>query len=480
LVLVECLLVAAIASVLGMLFASWAAPFVVPMLHMPADPVRLVLATGWPDVAFSIALALSVTVLFGLAPALRASSVKPMRALRGGEDPHARRRLMNLLLAAQMAFCVLVQFVAGLFVTTFERLSNRPLGFNARNVLVLDTSVSARVQTPEVWTQVAERLRQTPGVESVAVAGWALLSENRWSRSVRVPGHPVEPRSPYGLNVSPGYFATMRIALLSGRDFRPGDSDVRLVNGQARAGAGIVNQAFARVYCNGQDPTGRTIEVRVGKDVSAPMEIIGYVGDAAYATLREPMQPTLYTPLATDADMKTFLVRTKGDPLSLASTLRQEISLVRPDFRAETVQAHTNFIDSHLLQERLLAVLSMFFAAVALVLAAIGLYGVLNYAVAQRRREIGIRMALGARSAQVVRGVTAEGVAMIALGAAVGLAGGMAGGRFLETLLFEVKSTEPGSVAAPLLALAVTALLAALPPALRAVRIDPAKTLRSE
>ena len=138
LMLVESAMLAAAASVLGMAFASWAAPLVVPMLHVPRDPVRLVLDTGWREIVFCLALALAVVVLFGLAPALRASSVKPMRALRGGDDPHSRRRLMHSLLAAQVAFCVLVQFVAGLFVTTFQRLSNRPLGFIPQHLLVLE------------------------------------------------------------------------------------------------------------------------------------------------------------------------------------------------------------------------------------------------------------------------------------------------------------------------------------------------------
>jgi putative ABC transport system permease protein len=488
LVLVESALVAAIASALGMTFASWAAPWIVPMMHVPGDPVRLVLDTGWPEVAFSIALALSVTVLFGLAPALRASSVKPMRALRGGEDPHARRRLMNALLAAQMAFCVLVQFVAGLFVTTFERLSNRPLGFSTQHVLVVYATNGASLQPPDipvgdqparVWTELAERLRQIPGVESASLSGWPLLSQDTWTRTVRVPGRPLEPRSPYFLDVSPNFFETMRISWIGGRDFRPGDAFARLSGGKPQAGVGIVNQAFARTYFNGQDPVGRSVEIGVGRDLFAPLQIVGYVGDAVYATLRDPIRPTVYVPL-TGGYLKSLMVRTAGDPLPLAPVLRREILLAHADFSVHQIQPYSNFVDWQLVRERLLAVLSLFFAMVALALAAIGIYGVLNYAVAQRRREIGIRMALGARSAQVVRRVTSDAAGVVALGAAAGVAAGLASGRFVETLLFEVKATDPGSVLTPLLALAAIALLAALPPAIRAVRIDPAKTLHSE
>ena len=474
LVLAESALLAAIASALGMLFAAWAAPFVIPMLHVPGDPVRLVLDTGWREVAFSIALALSVTVLFGLAPALRASSVKPMRAIRGGEDPHARRRLMNALLAAQMAFCVLVQFVAGLFVATFERLANRPMGFSPQHVLVVYAN-GEHEEPAHAWEQVTERLRRIPGVEAVSLAGWPLLSHDSWARLIRVSGDAIEPRQAYFLEVSPGFFDTMRIGWLGGRDFRPGDGEVRL-NG---SGVGIANQAFARMYFHGQNPVGRSVEVLVGKDVYAPLEIVGSVQDAAYATLREPTRPMLYVPMEGGYN-RTILVRTAGDPLPLAPIVRREILLARPDFTVSRVQPQTILVEWNLVRERLLATLSLFFAMVALVLAAIGLYGVLNYAVARRRREIGIRMALGARSAQVLRGVASEGFLMVSLGAALGLAGGLAGGRFLEALLFEVKATDLDALATPLLALGLTALMAALPPALRAARIDPAKTLRSE
>jgi len=479
LVLVESTLLAIAASALGLLFAWWSAPFVVSMLHVPEDPVRLILDFGWRDLAFIVALTLSVTLLFGLAPALRASAVKPMAALKGGEDPHSRRRVVNALLAAQTGFCVLVLYVAGLFVTTFDRLSNRPLGFSYQRVLVMDAAAS-KEQPAHIWMQVADQLRETPGVQSVSLAGWPLLSRNRWTCDVRVPGHAVEARSPYFLNVSPGFFETMRIGLISGRDFRPGDVPPRVEGtGQPVAGVGIVNEAFARTYFKGQNPVGRMVGVRTGKDLSSPMEIVGYVRDAAYSDVRETIRPTVYVPMG-NGKRNTFLVRCGGDPLQFASIMRGAIAKARPDFRMPTVQPQSNFLRWQMLRERLLATLSLFFGVVALVLAAIGLYGVLNYSVTWRRREIGIRMALGARPAHVVRRVTTDMLGMVCLGSAIGLAGGLASGRFIESLLFEVKSTDPGSVAAPILILAGAAMLAALPPAIRAVQIDPAQTLRSE
>jgi putative ABC transport system permease protein len=480
LVLVESALLGIIASAAGTLLAWWSAPLVVAMLAPPQNPVRLILDTDWRIFVFSVALTISITILFGLAPALRASSVKPISALKGGDDPHSRRRLMNALLAAQMAFCVLVQFVAGLFVGTFERLSTRPLGFSHQRVLILQTGLRGKKQPLTTWMQVADHLRQTPGVESVSLSGWALLTGNRWTGTVLVPGRAVEARSPYFLDVSPGFFETMRIALIDGRDFRPGDAPPRLTElAQPLAGVGIVNEAFARTYFAGQNPLGRSVDVRQSKDLAAPMQIVGYVRDASYGSVREPIRPIVYVPIV-DRNAGTFLVRTAGDPLALASILRRDVSQARSEFRVGNVETQSALVQGHMIRERLLATLSLFFALVALVLAGIGMYGVLNYSVIQRRREVGIRMALGARSVHVVRRVTADLFEMVCLGSVIGLAGGLASGRFVETLLFEVKPVSLESALPPILALLAAALLAVLHPAIRAVRIDPAQTLRSE
>lgn len=479
LVLVESALVAVAASVLGAFFASWSAPVVVPMLHVRGDPVRLLLNSGWRDWAFATALALVVVLLFGLPPALRASRVRPMSTLRGGEEPQARRRFMYGLLAAQVAFCVLVQFVAGLFVSTFERLSNRPLGFSAGNLLVLEVDASTK-RPLQFWMQAADELRATPGVESIALAAWPLLEGNRWTISVRLPGHAVEVDSPYALDISPGYFKTMGIGLVAGRDFRLADLPPRLSESKRPLrGVAIVNEAFARTYFNGENPVGRSVQMLQSKDISAPMEIVGCVRDAVYSDVREIMHATVYVP-AMERKYDTFMIRTTGDPLPVVPMLRRTVSKTRPGLIVHTLQPETNFVRWQMLRERLLAALSFFFAAVALVLAAVGLYGVLNYSVTWQRREIGIRMALGARPAQIVRRATSGLLAMVAAGLFAGLAGGIACGRLAQSLLFDVKATDAGAIGTPLLVLMAAALLAALPPAIRAVRVDPAQTLRSE
>ena len=470
LMLVESAMLAAGASALGTLFASWFAPLVTVMLRVPGDPVRLILDTGWRELAFSVVLTFLVALLFGLAPALRASSIQPVSALKGAGYPHSHHRLMSGLLSAQIAFCVLVLFVAGLFLDTFQRLANRPLGFSPDRVLVLEVS-AGKEQPAEVWMRVADQLRQTPGVQSVSLAGWPLLSGNRWTGSVRVPGRDVDVRQPYFLSVGPGFFETMRIGLLDGREFRHGDVASGL-------GVAIVNEAFARAYFHGQNPVGRPV-VRQTKERSAPLEIVGYVRDAAYANPREPIRPTVYVPLEPRGG-NTLLVRTAREPEVMAQTLRRKLLRARPDLLVHTIQPQTNFVLWHLVRERLLATLSLFFGVVALVLAGIGLYGVLNYSVSRRRREISIRLALGARSSHVVRDVTAESATVLCLGVAIGVAGGWISGRWVEALLFEVKAGDPATIVTPILILAVVALLAGLPPAIRALRMDPAHVLRGD
>lgn len=479
LVLIECAMIALLATILGVILAAQTAPLVVSMLRMPEDPVRIVLETGYRDLAFSFALALLVALLFGIPAALRASAVQPVQALKGGDNFSAARRPIQLLLAAQVAFCVTVLFVAGLFLTTFQRLSTRPLGFSPDNVLVMDVTAQSQL-SPEAWFQTVEELRGSPGVLSVGVSGWPLLSGNRWTGSVRFPGQPVTAMGPYLLDVSPDYFETMGISRIAGREFRAGDRqpDIKEPD-EPVAGVGIVNEAFARMYFRDRNPVGQTVHLLKMKDIQVPMRIIGLVRNAVYYDLREAVRPTIYVPLQARRH-STVLVRTAADPRSLASTLRQEISRARPGLRVDQIQTQGNFIRWRLLRERLTATLSLFFAVVALVLAAVGIYGVLNYSVTRRRREIGIRMALGAQPGHVVRRVTGEVALTFCLGSIAGLAAGVATGRLMESLLYSVRVSQLYMLAAPIVTLAAIALMASLPPALRAARVDPSLTLRSE
>jgi hypothetical protein len=272
----------------------------------------------------------------------------------------------------------------------------------------------------------------------------------------------------------------MGMALLAGRDFPLGDVAHASGPGKSLPTVCIVNEAFARTYFDGRNPVGRWLDISLGdKDPYTLLQIIGYVRNAAYRNLREPIRPTVYVPYG-GGSHSTLLARTAGDPLALAPLLRRRVSEARPEFRVRTIQPQSNFVRRHLLRERVLAALSAFFAMVALVLAAIALYGVLHHAVTVRQREIGIRVALGARPVNVVRRVAGAAVGMVCLGLALGSVGGVAAGRVIQALLFEVKATDPEAIAIPVLTLLAAAFIAALPPALRAAGIDPAETLRSE
>ena len=479
LVLAESALLAFAAAAIGWLFAWWSAPFVVSMLNPPDNPARLILPADWRVFGFGLALALCVTILFGLAPALGASAVRPVSVLKGGEDPHSRRRLMHALVAVQAAFCFLVLFLAGLFVTTFDRLSNVRMGFSAQGLLTLDT-VAQPSQLPAFWDQMREHLRSTPGVEAVALAEWPLLSGMLSNSYIWINGAPADEELTYFVPVSPGWMDTMKIPVRAGADFRAGDT---------HPGVAIVNDAFAKQFLNRENPVGRSFERTGPGGQRIPFKIVGLVGDVRDRDLRNPVPPTVYVPLnSLDGEgalpprrRATFVVRTSGDdPLTLAPVLRQAVSQARAQFRVSNIRTQEEIIDLHTLRERLLAMLALFFAAVALLLAAVGLYGVLHYSVVQRRREIGIRMALGAQAFDVARQVTSGVLAMVFAGALAGLALGMGAVRYIEALFYEVKATDLPMLALPSLAILAATVLAALPAVIRAVRTDPAATLRAE
>ncbi len=342
-------------------------------------------------------------------------------------------------------------------------------------MLTLDT-IAQRAEAPVYWQQVADRLREVTGVESVAVAAWQLLTPHGWNGFVSVNGGPPGPILAYFLKVSPGWLQTMRIPLIEGSDFRPSDTAPGVV---------LVNETFVKEFFHGKSPLGQSI----AKDSNLKNRVVGVVRDAPYADMRGPVVPQVYVPfngistnggplLEHDA---SFIVRTTAsNPLALASALRRAVPKARPAFRVSDIRTQQQLVDAQTVRERLLAMLAIFFAAVALLLAGIGLYGVLDYSVLQRRREIGIRMAIGAQAGDIARRVTADIFGMVLLGALAGLALGMISARYIEALLYQVRPGDPAMLALPSLVIFAAALLAALPAVIRAVRLDPVASLRME
>jgi len=486
-VMVESAMLGAMAASLGLGFAWWATPMVVARINPPDDPARLALGADWLVVGFAVALAMGVTLLFGSLPALQASSMQPVNALKGGAGPGARTRWMQAMVAVQVTFCFVVLFVAGLFAVTMTKLLQRPLGFAAERLLLLDT-VTNTEQPAVKWDQMAAALGNVPGVQRTALEDWPLMSGNQQNELISVHGEAPSQTLAFFLAVSPGWLDTMRIPLVDGRDFR--DTDVT-------PSVALVNEAFVKTFFGGRSPVGQSFDLTRHFDAppSQPIvhyEVIGVVKDVMYWKVREGLLPQVYLPVhrvSTAAGAgalqpmrgEVIAVRTSRDDVAqMADELRGAVTQTDPEFRVSTVTTQTELISDQTIRERLLATLAGFFAGVALLLAAIGLYGVLHYSVVQREREIGIRIALGAMAGNIVCLVTTRVLAMIMVGAVAGLVLGMASVRYVAALLYEVKGTDPGILLWPTALLLAAAGLASLPVVIRAVRIDPAIMLRAE
>jgi predicted permease len=475
LMMVESMMLAVMAAVMGMVFAWWAAPFVVRKMSSAGNPVRLALPADWTMCGFALLLVTVVTLLFGLMPALRVFTVQVAGTLKGGEES-SDRRVHHGLIGVQVAFCFVVLFVAGLFGTTFRNLISKSVGFRADHLLLMQVQAQPG-ELPERWGAMLQQVRTTPGVDEAAMSEWALASGPSNNNFIHVNGQPDTKTLSYLLAVSPGWLQTMRIPLKDGRDLR--DSD--LAGEEA-----VVNETFVKQYFAGQNPVGRSFSL-LGS--SAPTLIVGVVGDAVYRDLREATLPQIYQPIW-ESDGKgarkemrftTLIVRTgTDDPIELAETVRKKIVDYGPSFRVSGVRTETEVLDAMTVKERMLASLGAFFAGVALLLAVVGLYGVLHYSVVQREREIGIRIALGAAAGNIARIVTGRVLVMVLVGAGVGLAAGVGSVRFVQSLLYGVRGTDLSMMVLPGVVLLVAAVLAALPAVLRAVRIDPAVMLRSE
>ena len=492
-VLVECSLLASVSCFFGLVVASWTTPVLVGLMGTAGDPAYLDVQPDARMLAFLALVCLATTTLFGLAPALRASAANSTEALKeGGANQSARTGVLRTVLAAQVGFSFMILFVAGLLLISFQRLTGVDLGFSQKNVLLFSLDSGGGPSSPgspggggiagaspkarAIQAELLDRLGHVPGVQSASASGIALMGGATApiiSPPVRFAGGEPERIRPQFLSVSPGFFSTMQIPLLAGRDFTASDSEVAVPK------AAIVNQAFARQFFPGRDAVGQRFDRMVDDDSNyASQEIVGVVRDTKYNNLREPTAPTVYQPAG--AVGAVVEVRTKGNPSAVAPALRKAIEQVDPSLHVTGVTLQSQRIDETILQERMLALLGGFFALIAVVLAAVGLHGVLGYSVVRRTREIGVRVALGAPFFTVVRMVTADIATTVGIGLAAGLAGGFALARLVASILFEVKPSDFWSVTLPLLCLLLSCAAAALPPALRAAKLDPMEALRQQ
>ena len=488
LLFVESLIVAVTGAAFGLAFAKWSSALLVQQLSTWQRTVSLDLALDWRVLGFTAALACLSAMTAGVAPVLGLRGLNPGGALKDvgrGIAGDRRFSVRSALVVAQIAVSLILVVAAGLFLSTFASLNQLPLGFVPEPLLVAELNLQASGGPAEERGARVERLRDAaaavPGVRSASVSSTRLLTGGGWSTGIVGIGEgPMVRLRSVGrpslwLNATtPGWFETMGTPLRSGRDFTAADRvGSRLV--------AIVNEAFVRQYLPGEQPLGQP--VRLGFEADTRYEIVGVVGDAVYTTPREGMPATMYVPVA-QRKPETFwptVLLTINAPSGRRAALEREIATALT--RADPTVAFTfgNFdqlVEETVAQERLVALLSAFFGGLALLLAAVGLYGVVAHAVGARATEIGLRMALGAAPSSIVRLVFQRVGLLIAAGLAFGLAGGLWAVRFVESLLFQLEARDPFTFAGAAAVLVAVGVLAAWIPARRAARLDPAIVLR--
>jgi predicted permease len=483
--LAESLLLAGCGAALGLVFAQWGSRLIVRQLSTSTNQVFLDLALDWRILAFTTAVAVATALLFGTAPALRATRVQPNEALKEqGRGVAGERRfgLGNLLVVVQVALSLVLIVAAGLFVRTFTRLANVDLGFDRDPVLVVGINATRAGVDPAERAALYERLRQAaaavPGVASASVSAVTPVAGSTWQFLVEVPEQPSlteRDRIVHVNVVGPDFFRTFGTRLLAGRDVSARDT-------QSAPHVALVNEAFARKFYAGANPIGKVLR-QPGSPARPEVrrEIVGYVEDAVYRSLRAPVPPTMYIPIWQQQELNpstNVSVRAaSGSPVLLTKSVAAALNGVDREV-ALTFRPLGEQIDSSLTQERVVAILSGFFGALALLLAALGLYGVTSYAVSRRRTELGIRMALGAAPGGVVRLVLRRVALLVGIGVLVGSGLSLWAARFVSTLLYGLQPRDPATLVAAVAVLASIGALAGWLPARRASRIDPARVLR--
>jgi predicted permease len=487
--LTEGLLLALLGGVAGALF-SWAC---LPLLVRSLPPIRDRAAVLQPlalhieidlgVLAFTLVTTLLTAVLFALSPALRCARFDVATTLRSGRTTTRRLLPRNLIVMAQVAVCTLILIGAAPVVETLQRMKNMNPGFDRDHIVTFTIDPSLRgykaEQSLALSKKLLEKTSSLPGVASASLASRGLMRGTGVKATFAVAGTRIDTADllATSLNsVTPGYFDTMGIRLLAGREFNWFDHD----RGKPRKV--VVNQAFARRYFDGRNPIGEHFGFAgAGGVATADNEIIGVVTNAKYRSLREPIPPTVYNSAVDGFDSVFILhVRTGQRPETMTAPVREILRALDPELPFIEVRTLRDEVEASLWQERLLAALTTIFGGIAALLASIGLYGALDYAVKSRTREIGVRMALGAQPARIIGLLSREVLFVVVSGATLGLCAFGAASVWIRSVLYDVRPWEPVAVLSVLLLIAVVAVIAALPATYRAVRIDPATALRLE
>jgi putative ABC transport system permease protein len=486
--LLEAVLLSLLGSVAGFIISRFGVDLILKLIpqQIPRlDQIQL----DWRVFGFTLALSLVTCFVFGLVPAWQASKADLHGALEqsGRTSSPARQRFRQVLVVLQVSMAVMLVTGAGLLIKSFWQLQRVDPGFKAERVLALGLTLPASKyneprQINSFYNQLLERIATVPGVQSAAVSYDHPLEAN-WIDGFRIEGRP-DPRpgeSPSAnFNpVGPDYFNTVSARLVSGRSFTPQDDE-------DHPGVAIVNEAFARKYFPNESVIGQRIKpnppARIWQNKRlTSFEIVGVVRNVKSSGLNAETDPAYYVP-ATQAPLQdmTILVRTAGDPGAIVPSLRQAVWSIDPAQPIATVKTMEQIVSESIAQPRLNMALMGLFGGLALVLAAVGIYGLLSYAVTQRTREMGIRMALGAQVSDVLGLVLKQGMTLALIGEAIGLAGAFALTRLIRGLLFGVTPTDATTFIAVVGVLTTIALLACYLPARRATKVDPLKALRYE
>ncbi len=481
---VESLTLALAGGAAGLLLSIWLTRGL--MRFLPYDPATIALSTT-PDrrvLLYTLLVTLATAVLFGMLPSFRGSRVSAASTLRDEAGSvtagQGHVRLRKIFVGLQVALSLLLLVGAGLFVRTLDNLKNVDLGFSTENVAMFGVRPATQYDDArklQVFRALVEGLETVPGVQAVGAASSRLLTGGRWDSQITIPGVPAAdgdvPWSFFNA-VTPGYFAALGIPITMGRDFTWNDW------GGSRKLA-LVNQALVDAYFGGTHPVGR--QMGQGRDVPADLEIVGVFANARYHDMRGEVPRQTFVDLWTRMRFTgslTVYARIQGDPRRVMPALRERVREVDSNLVVFDMRTMDQQLNQRLANERMLSFLSGGFALLATLLAVVGLHGVLSFVVARRTREIGIRIALGARQGTVVRLVMGEMLLVIAVGAVAGLVAAYACGSYVETQLFGVKAGDAVVFAVSTAALLAAAISASFVPAWRAARVSPLRALRHD
>jgi len=482
--LTESVTLAVIGGIVSLLFASWTLKGIATLLP-PQIGGSMDFSVSWAAVAFAGALSLVTGIAFGLFPALHSTRPDLVSALRNNAGTlaggRAARRFRTSLATAQIALAMALLMSAGLFLKSLWKVNRVDLGVRIEKMVTFqlapERSGYDSVRARTLFARVEEDLVALPGASGVTSAIVPLIGGSSWGTGVSVEGYKPEGNNRRASRfnaVGANYYRTIGVGLLAGREFTWAD-DI------GRPKVAVVNETFARTYGLGANPVGKRMATRTGDTVTLDIEIVGLVRDSKYNSVRDSIPPVFSTPHRQERyGEMNFYVRTDGDPNTILRAIPTVVRNIDPMLPVERLRTMPEEIKQNIFLDRMISTMSTAFALLATLLASIGLYGVLAYSVAQRTREIGVRMALGAGAGQVRALVLRQVGLMVLIGGIIGLAGAVALGRVARSMLFQMSGADPVVMIASAALLALVALAAGYVPARRASRVDPMSALRYE